>query len=497
MDFNQLTVSLSKPILGVCVTGLVASQALAQAAGNYAPDGYRIETIVTPEGVPFEIAGLAVCSDKLYASIRMGDIWALQNGSQDAAIQSPQWSKFADGLDEPAGLSCGAEGSLLVAHKPELTQLIDRDGDGVADEYINLADSWDFHDNYHEYHFGTAKDLQGNLYGTLNLSHDKPGSFSLGAMGSTGGYRGWAYQVSPQGDFKPFASGLRSPAGIGASPSGEIFYTDNQGDWVGTSKLHLLEEGKFYGHPVSLRDHPDYTVEAIKEMSLDELYALSEKPVVWFPHVEVSNSPGNPEWDITGGKFGPFEGQIFIGDQTQSNVFRVMLDEVDGQYQGAVLNFIGGFQSGNIRTVFDQYGHLWVGQTTAGWAAEGPEPFGLQRVVWDGETVPFELLDMSLTKQGFLLNFTEPLDPTTIGSSSVSAQQWHYKYSSNYGSPKEDLRNLEIQDTRLSQDGKILEVILDLERDKVVSLDFSQIESLSGRSVSVGKVYYTVNVLKN
>jgi len=423
----------------------------------------------------------------------MGDIWALDNSTSQAALTDPKWTKFADGLDEPAGLSCAGDGSLLVAQKPELTRLVDTDGDGVADEYINIADGWEFHDNYHEYHFGPAQDSDGNLYGTLNLSHDKPGSFTLGAMGSTGGYRGWAYRVSPDGKFQPFASGLRSPAGIGSSPDGEVFYTDNQGDWVGTSKLHLLESGKFYGHPVSLRDHPDYSVEKIKDMSPEDLSLITEAPAVWFPHVEVSNSPGNPEWDQTSGLFGPFEGQIFIGDQTQSNVFRVMLEKVEGQYQGAVMNFIGGFQSGNIRTSFDNHGQLWVGQTTAGWAAEGPKPFGLQRVVWDGETNPFELENISVSPTGFDITFTEPLDANIITTSSVTAQDWHYDYSSNYGSPKQDLRDLPLTDISLSPDRKSVTVKLDVTEGKVVMIDVSQLKSTSGRSPSVGKVYYTLN----
>lgn len=477
----------------LCLIPFLPSVSLAQASANYAPDGYSIQTITAPDNVPFEIAGLAACNGKVYAAIRMGDIWALDNAAPGSPTTNPVWTKFADGLDEPAGLACGPDGSIFVAQKPELTQLIDTDQDGIADEYINLADGWEFHDNYHEYHFGPARDKAGNLYGTLNLSHDKPGSFAMGAMGSTGGYRGWAYRVTPDGTFQPYASGLRSPAGIGASPDGEIFYTDNQGDWVGTSKLHLLEADKFYGHPVSLRDHPDYSVEAIKAMSLDELSAMAEVPVVWFPHVEVSNSPGNPEWDQTEGLFGPFAGQIFIGDQTQSNVFRVMLEKVDGHYQGAVLNFVGGFQSGNIRTSFDDFGQLWVGQTTAGWAAEGPKPYGLQRLVWDGQTNPFELGTISATPKGFKITFTEPLQADTVAPDTFTAQSWHYKYSSNYGSPKEDLTDLPILNASLSADRRTVDLELALTAGKVVMIDFSKLISESGRAASVGKVYYTLN----
>ena len=45
--------------------------------------------------------------------------------------------------------------------------------------------------------------------------------------------------------MKPFACGLRSPNGINFSPEGDLFYTDNQGEWVATCKLVHLEEGDY------------------------------------------------------------------------------------------------------------------------------------------------------------------------------------------------------------------------------------------------------------
>ena len=327
---------------------------------TYKPDGYSIETIETPKDVRFHATGLDSTKEGVvYVATRFGDVWRYDND---------KWHKFAQGLHEPTGLLVDDDGSILVAQKPELTRLKDTDDDGIADVYDYVAGGWDFHDNYHELTFGPVKDKQGNYYGTLNLSHGDPGAFKLGAMGSSGGYRGFAFKIKSTGEFTPYAWGLRSPAGIGSSPEGEVFFTDNQGDWVPTSKLHLLEADKFYGHPVSLAQKEGYTRDSVSKMSLETLSAMSEKPVVWIPHVEVANSPGNPEWDTTAGKFGPFKGQIFIGDQTQSNVFRVLLDKVNGVYQGAVINFMNGFQSGNIRAEFDNQGQLWVGQTARGWS---------------------------------------------------------------------------------------------------------------------------------
>ena len=121
-------------------------------------------------------------------------------------------------------------------------------------------------------------------------------------------------------------------------------------------------------------------------------------PVVWIPQEEVANSPGNPEWDGTKGKFGPFDDQFFIGDQTLKYLPRI----TSGSWwtlPGLCDRLYVGFQCGNIRLKFDQEGSLWVGQTSRGWVSRGAKPFGMQKVVWDGKTVPFEIQDVKLQKK--------------------------------------------------------------------------------------------------
>jgi hypothetical protein len=474
-------------LLSSLCTSVISAQSPKAPKHIYKPEGYSIVTIETPKDARFHATGLDVSpTGDIYVATRFGDVWKLS---------SDTWQKFAQGLHEPTGLLVDSDGSILVAQKPELTRLVDIDKDGTADEYINVADDWRFHDNYHEYTFGPVKNAQGDYIGTLNLSHGDPNAFRLGAMGSSGGYRGFAYKVSKAGKFSPYAWGLRSPAGIGSSPSGEVFFTDNQGDWVSTSTFHLLEEGRFYGHPVSLFELPGFSKEKLKGMTPAQFDQLRQKPVAYIPHIEVANSPGNPTWDITQGKFGPFSGQIFVGDQTQSNLFRVLLDKVNGQYQGAVINFMNGFQSGNIRAEFDSKGQLWIGQTARGWEAAGIEPYGLQKVVWDG-TRPFELLNIKLTKTGFDLLFTEKITPSTAKIDSLKIAQWQYHYSEKYGSPKVNYQQVQPTKVSLSDDGLTLSVTMPLVTDHVVQIDFSGLKDTQQRHVSVGKVYYTLNQLR-
>jgi hypothetical protein len=49
---------------------------------------------------------------------------------------------------------------------------------------------------------------------------------------------------------------------------------------------------------------------------------------------------------LSEGKFGPFQKQLFVGDQSHSNISRVYLETVNGVRQGAVFPFLKGFKSG-------------------------------------------------------------------------------------------------------------------------------------------------------
>lgn len=460
---------------------ILLSGLLLLVANAAEPKAYEIETIKIPEGILFHVTGLDVAKDgTVYCATRFGDVWSLSQN---------KWTHFAAGLHEPCGLLVDDDGSIVVAQKPELTRLIDLNKDGKADEYIKLSNDWLFSNNYHEFNFGVVKDNEGNYVGTLNLAHGDDKALKVGGiMVSRGGYRGWAYKVTPDGQFIPWASGLRSPAGIGKMPNGDIFYTDNQGDFVATSTLHHIRKDHFYGHPVSLQDK-GFSREKLQEMTDAEFDKMNTPPVAWIPYNEVAWSPGNPEWDATEGKFGPFKDQFFIGDHTSSSIFRVSLQKVNDTYQGCVFNFMNGFQSGVIRLKFDQQGALWVGETGRGWRTRGNKPYGLEKVTWTG-LVPFEVQDLKMNKNGFEVKFTKEIDSTTMEN--FKLQHWWYKHRRAYGSPKHKVTPLQPKNVSLSSDKKTLTVVCDLIEKKVYAFDFSNLKSFNGKSLVNPKAFYTL-----
>jgi hypothetical protein len=406
----------------------------------------------------FEATGIAVAKDgTIVVSTRTSGIWR---------IRDKQWSLFAEGIFDSLGVCIEDERGdrLVVGQKPELTRLSDVDGDGRADCYDTLCDDFGFFSNYHEYLHGPVRDSAGNYYFNLNLDHNPRSKVSwLGGancMGTKGGFRGWCCRVTPEGKFEPFAPGLRSPAGIGIDPQGRLWYAENQGDYVGTSKIVPLEQGKFYGHMSGLVDMPGMTPKS-PELKFELWKDKRRKGAVILPHKKLSNSPGHPAWNLTGNKFGPYAGQMFVGDQTLSSLMRVVPEQVNGQDQGCAIPFAWGFSSGVMRPCFLPDGSLLLGQTGRGWGATGGQPDSLQQVVWDGHTVPADILKVSTTNKGFDIHFTQPvladISKETLASK-LSLRSWFYLDEPRYGSDEHDPRDHPVAGVELSADRRVLHV---------------------------------------
>ena len=500
----------SRPVTRITrLTWLLLPLPLMNAVATPAmlPAGYQVETIATPKDsqgkeLQFDVGGIDFANDgTAYIAARTEGVWTLKDGV---------WKQFAAGLHEALGIHVLPENQgVYVSQKPEVTLLRDLDGDGQADLFENFGDQWKYAGNYCEYAHGLVADSRVNLYITLNLADggsagaDLPGvvvNREAGGqfMGTTTGYDGWMMKITPAGEAIPWAFGLRSPAGIGISKNNEIFYTDNQGEWMPSSPLYFVEPGNFFGHPASMIDLPAFRdgKRHLKDLTPKELEPIHQKPVVWMPQSELVNSPSNPEFNYSKGKFGPFEDQIFIGCQTRSNIVRVNLQKVQGQYQGAVFNFIDHLDSGAIRLRFDSLGRLWVGQTGRGWVSRGGKMYGLQRIVWDGKNLPFEMQTMELTHSGFKVTFTKALDlETARNPDTYGFTHWHYSYSSNYGSPKVGTAAADFKIEKVSDDGKTIWFTLPLVTGEVYQLECKGLKAADGSQMSNTKAYYTLNNL--
>lgn len=468
-------------------------------------DYYTLKDIKLPDTVVGEIGGLSFLPNgKLAVCFYREGVWFYD----PSAKEENRWTHFALGLHEPLGIHAVSEREVVVIQRPELTRLIDTDGDGRADEFKPITTAFGMSGNYHEFAFGIAADKDGNYFIALNTASNGAGTFKevrgpFKALGRPGRmyacvpYRGWVLRVSPDGKVTPWASGFRSPNGLGFDAKGNLFVTDNQGDWVGTSPLHHVRKGGFHGHVTSLvwRKDWDPSKDPLK-LPVEDILKLRLPPAVVYPHGAVANSPTQPVCDTTGGKFGPYAGQMLVGDMNQRRIIRNMLEEVDGQLQGAAISLIQGsiIKNGINRMAFAPDHSLWVGHTrrARGWTGNT----GLTQIKWTGKT-PMDLLSMKLTERGFKLRFTKPLDKQSASDpASYGFRRYFYAYHRGYGSKQYDVTNVPVTKAEVSADGR--EVTLTLPEVKpgyVYELKMTGLASDAGEPALNDYAAYNVNRL--
>src|SRR5262249_33621262 len=190
-------------------------------------------------------------------------------------------------------------------------------------------------------------------------------------------------------------------------------------------------------------------------------------------------------------------GEGFVGDQTKSMIMRVYLEKVNGRYQGACFPFRSGFECGVNRLAFGSDASLYVGMTNRGWGSLGGKPYGLQRLVYTG-VLPFEIYSMSLTKDGFELTFTKPVDKTTAEKlAAYSVKSFTYNYWGTYGSPEMDPKAEKVSEVKVSADGKSVTLAVEGRRvGRVYELHLDGVKSADGDPVLHPEAYYTLNDLR-
>ena len=460
-------------------------------------DFYEIKTLPIPQDLYLEVGGLATMPDgRLAVSTRRGEIWIVENPYQKDSHQT-NFRRFASGLHEILGLAY-KDGVFYCSQRGELTKITDTNRDGVADLYEPIY-QFELSGNYHEYTYGPVFDKNGDMLVTLNLAWIGFGE------GKFAKWRGWLVKIKPDGTLEPQSAGLRSPAGYSINDEGDIFYGENQGDWVGSGRITHLAKGDFAGNPGGIKwaKEPNspfkLTLEEIPDNS-QPMFEAAKKvknlklPAVWFPHAIMGISTSDIVQDTTKGKFSPFPGQYFVADQGQSKVMRVFMEKVNGVYQGFCINYREGFQSGILRERFGLDGSMFVGMTSRGWGSTGKDNFGLQRLVWNGLT-PFEINKIHAKSDGFEISFTQPVDVKSVkNAASYALRSYIYQYHHQYGSPIINVNELKIKGISVSPDKKTVRISMDgIRQFYIHEFILKGVLNEEGEPLLHETAYYTLN----
>lgn len=468
----------------------------AQNTNAEESDFYTISTVSVPDDIILEASGLSFNDQgQLAVTTRRGEVWLIDEPGSNSA----SFSRFAQGLHEPLGIAY-RDGGYYIAQRGELTMLEDTNNDGKADRFKTVY-RWPITGNYHEYSYGPKFLPDGDMLVTLNLSW-------IGYGASLSDWRGWMLKISPEGEMTPIATGLRSPLGFGLNAEGDIFYTENQGDWIGSGWMTHLESGDFAGHPEGLRwagmaESPlDLRFEEIDDSEGLTIYEQSQNipelkiPSVWFPHTIMGISTSDILLIENENQVGPFKDQLLVGDQGHSKIMRIYQEKVKGEYQGVVFGFREGFDSGVIKLQWGPDDQIYVGMTSRGWGSTGQELYGLQRLKWTGE-IPFEMQKVNAESNGFTISFTKPVDVESASDiNSYGIRDFTYRYDSSYGSPVINQQDKRVVRAEVAEDRMSVRLYVDGLREGYINeIDAEGVRSAEGTNLLHSAGYYSLNNL--
>lgn len=334
--------------------------------------------------------------------------------------------------------------------------------------------TWNRGPSGHQWMF-TPQYHNGRFYAAYSGSIRRPATSGAPPTNTvTGGVLSWARDTvvapysasaSPTNNlgYRREAGGLRSPNGMGTNGT-YMLHSDNQGSFNPGNAVRLFKPGQplmTYGHRQctaanlgngSASDcNPNQTnnlaaANTLRNWAEDLPYM---PPVIWIP-VAPFRSTTQPHYM----SFGPYAGQWLLGDVNGHGVGRLAVEDVDntGRYQasfmlfsGGALNSFGITGSGNRqyrainRMATSPDSAIYVGsiyRRNGNWTAGETAP--VLRLTFKDTSV-FEIMSMRSKKDaagannGIEITFSEPVNPSTITTSSFSLTQYNYSLGAGYG----------------------------------------------------------------
>jgi hypothetical protein len=386
---------------------------------------YVVDNLTLPTDNPWHSwirpGGFDFFSDGTRAAICTwsGDVWIVSG--IDEKLENLTWRRFATGLHQPLGLKIVNDQIYTVGHD-QITRFHDLNNDGEADFYENFNSDWELTAAFHAFAFDLQTDPDGNFFFAFGspVRAGGPGFHNISS------HHGSILKVSKDGSkLERYATGFRAPNGLCVSPTGQVTIGDNEGSWVPKVPLHWIKPGSFNG--VVTSSH-------MKLNSTDAKPDIVEmpKPLCWFPK-NWDNSNGDQVW-VTSDRWGPFKGEMLHLSYGTSSLFKVMMEEVDGQMQGGVVRFPLKFTSSAMRGRFNSRdGQLYIAGLS-GWQSNAAKDGGFDRVRYTGKSVLMPTA-LAATAGGVKITFTNPVDSKSAADpDNYLVEMWNYKWSSTYGS---------------------------------------------------------------
>ncbi len=376
-------------------------------------EAYVVDNVLLPTDNPWKrqvrLADLAFLPDGRAAAVTFdGDVWMIAGLGGDLA--AVQWTRFTSGLHEPMSV-CERDGELFVFDRNGIWRLVDADGNGEADRHELFCN-------------GFTQGAETREY-AQSLRRAPDGSFVIakgGIQGTVlGRHNGSVLRISPDGrEVTVLGYGLRSPFAAVHPRTGRVTSSDQQGNYVPATPIHIIRDGQFHGFLSELLPKEQYP-------------APIEEPAVWIPY-PVNPSGAGQVW-LNDARMGPLaESMVNIG-YYRPELFAVLWNSRTTLPQAAVVSITRDLAFAPLHGVINpRDGQLYVTGLQI-WGSVAKEPSGLARLRHTGEpsTLPREVVPTDL---GVLIRFDVALDLAAVQDlGNFAAERWNLRRTPAYGSP--------------------------------------------------------------
>lgn len=393
------------------------------------------DTIPLPEDNPWDAwlrpGGFDFTPDGNSATVAMwnGDVWRV-DGIYEPAPAELRWRRIATGLFQPLGVRF-RDGELFIICRDQLARLHDLNGNGEIDFIESFNNDHQVTEHFHEFAMGLQTDPEGNFYYAKSARHARPALVP---------HHGTLLRVSADGSHTEIlATGFRAANGVLHNDDGTFFVTDQEGHWIPQNRINRVEIGGFHGNMLGYTDVTDPSDEAMKQ------------PMVWVTRPK-DRSPAELVW-VPEDVWGPFGGSLLNLSYGTGRVFLVPHEEVNGQWQGAVVELpLPAFETGIMRGRFGRDGALYASGMHS-WAGDATKPGGFYRIRYSGRPA-YTPIAVHATKTGLDLIFSEPLDRAGVTSDAFELKVWSVERTARYGGKHQNERLLEIDSARVRSDGR-------------------------------------------
>ena len=378
---------------------------------------------------------------RLFLTSLKGRVWQAVDTDNDGL--EDQISLFSDELAAPFGISAHA-GHVDVINKYALLRLFDDNRDGQADRVETLASGWGHTTDYHDWAIGLPRDKQGNYYVATACQQDDRSE-------AAAYLRGKVLKLIPReptkrdpGQYRveTLTGGHRFPTGIARNRSGQLFVTDNQGNYNPFNELNHVVPGVRFGfiNKVERRDGfaPPLTPPAI------------DIPHPWTRSVNgicFLETPAKLLAEKAGSRFGPFEGHLVGCEYDTRRLVRMSLQQVGKTVQGAIYPFSFDVPKqeetflGPLSCAVSPRGDLYVGSIRdSGWGG-GNNIGSLVQMRFNPKQLVAGIAEVRAQPGGFKIVFTRPVDRQRAASlENYSLISYTRVSTSAYGGSDKDRR---------------------------------------------------------